>query len=373
LMNGITFLQTLNISHRDLKPENMMLDDENKVKIVDFGLATDISKVLDSEEEKQEPNKPLVEVSQLMMTIGGTKPYMAPEILQGLSQKTEKNPRNSFKSDAFSFGLIMMELGNMELLKREGNQAKWEETIKNKLKLMRRNYSKKITDQEKKELKVMLEIIEACTKYEPKERPDFIEIFGKWLGGENPQRIKLHVLIQDYKLEEMNYDVKNAARLAKQRKEMAENIEVLKEENRRIHEELSNNLELKKKYSEDFGKISKENEDIGEKMDLFKGEIQVLKEENEKLHEELISNLELKKRYSEDLGKILEENEGMQEKMELLKGENKKMLTEMKLLKNELDERKLKEKELLIENADLKKKMKEMTLELENQKMKISM
>ena len=217
LMNGITFLQTLNISHRDLKPENLMLDDQNKVKIVDFGQATDISKLLDSEEEKQEPNKPLVEVSQLMMTVVGTKPYMAPEILLGFSQKMEKNTRNSFKSDVFSFGLIMMELGNLELLKREENQAQWEETIQNKLKLIRRNYRKNITDHEKKELKVMLEIIEACTKYEPKERPDFFEIFGKWLL-ENPQKLKLHVLIQDYKLEEMNYDVKKAAGLLKKGK-----------------------------------------------------------------------------------------------------------------------------------------------------------
>ena len=127
-----------------------MLDDQNKAKIVDFGLATDISKFLNSEEEKQETNKPMVEVSQLMMTLGGTKPYMAPEILQGFSQKMEKNARNSFKSDVFSFGLIIMELGNLDLLKREGNQSKWEETIKNKLKLMRRNYHKKITGSGKK-------------------------------------------------------------------------------------------------------------------------------------------------------------------------------------------------------------------------------
>ena len=315
LMNGITFLQTLNISHRDLKPENLMLDDQNKVKIVDFGQATDISKLLDSEEEKQEPNKPLVEVSQLMMTVVGTKPYMAPEILLGFSQKMEKNTRNSFKSDVFSFGLIMMELGNLELLKREGNQAKWEETIQIKLKLMRRNYRKKITDQEKKELKVMFEIIQACTKYEPNERPDFIEIFGKWLGGrENPQRIKLHVLIQDYKLEEMNYDVNNTARLAKERKEMAENIEVLKEDNQRINEQLTINLELKKKYSEDLGKISKNNKDRGEKMEQLKREIQVLKEEKEQLQE---SNLELKNKHSEDLAKISKENEEIREKIEI--------------------------------------------------------
>jgi 5'-AMP-activated protein kinase catalytic alpha subunit len=39
LINGIDYLHQLNIVHRDLKPENMLLDAQNNIKIVDFGLS----------------------------------------------------------------------------------------------------------------------------------------------------------------------------------------------------------------------------------------------------------------------------------------------------------------------------------------------
>lgn len=38
LLSALTYLHNMGIVHRDLKPENLLLDDENNLKIIDFGL-----------------------------------------------------------------------------------------------------------------------------------------------------------------------------------------------------------------------------------------------------------------------------------------------------------------------------------------------
>lgn len=39
LISGIEYIHKLGIVHRDLKPENLLLDHNNCIKIVDFGLS----------------------------------------------------------------------------------------------------------------------------------------------------------------------------------------------------------------------------------------------------------------------------------------------------------------------------------------------
>jgi len=39
MIDGIEYLGKLKIAHRDLKPENLLLDHNNNIKIVDFGLS----------------------------------------------------------------------------------------------------------------------------------------------------------------------------------------------------------------------------------------------------------------------------------------------------------------------------------------------
>jgi len=39
ILNGVEYIHKLRIVHRDLKPENLLLDDNQNIKIVDFGLS----------------------------------------------------------------------------------------------------------------------------------------------------------------------------------------------------------------------------------------------------------------------------------------------------------------------------------------------
>lgn len=65
IISGVEYLHKLNIVHRDLKPENLLLDSENNIKIVDFGLS---NKYKDG---------------QLLKTACGSPCYAAPEMIAG--------------------------------------------------------------------------------------------------------------------------------------------------------------------------------------------------------------------------------------------------------------------------------------------------
>ena len=86
------------IVHRDLKPENIMVNREERVKILDFGLATPAG-------WEQSEDKGTLDASELMTqpgTILGTVGYMSPQ--QAAGQRVD------FRSDQFSFGVILYEM-----------------------------------------------------------------------------------------------------------------------------------------------------------------------------------------------------------------------------------------------------------------------
>lgn len=78
------------IVHRDLKPENVMIDDEGRARILDFGIA----RIVDTEDQGQRLTDPGAAV--------GTPAYMAPEQLQG-------DPVDR-RADIFAFGILVYEL-----------------------------------------------------------------------------------------------------------------------------------------------------------------------------------------------------------------------------------------------------------------------
>jgi len=85
ICKGMSSAQQVNVVHRDLKPANILIDDDNQVKIVDFGLAAAAT----------EMDSRITKTGILV----GTPTYMAPEQARGEEIDS--------RTDIYSLGVIM--------------------------------------------------------------------------------------------------------------------------------------------------------------------------------------------------------------------------------------------------------------------------
>lgn len=108
ILDAVEYMHSRGVIHRDLKPENVLLDDQMRVKITDFGTA----KLLDLptiDTSIKDPNEyPYVDKSiesnenSRANSFVGTAEYVSPELL------TDKSAFKS--SDLWAFGCILFQL-----------------------------------------------------------------------------------------------------------------------------------------------------------------------------------------------------------------------------------------------------------------------
>ena len=83
VVNAVYYLHNNNIIHRDIKPENILIGDDNKIKLCDFGWAKELT-------------------LENRSTFCGTVEYMAPEIVE--------NENYDYSVDIWSLGILLYEL-----------------------------------------------------------------------------------------------------------------------------------------------------------------------------------------------------------------------------------------------------------------------
>ena len=98
IVRGLTAAHEKGIIHRDLKPENLFITKDERVKILDFGLAKLRASSLEASGTEDATRRAITNPGMVMGTVG----YMSPEQVRG--QLTDH------RSDIFSFGAILHEM-----------------------------------------------------------------------------------------------------------------------------------------------------------------------------------------------------------------------------------------------------------------------
>ena len=106
LADALTTAHDQGIVHRDLKPANIMVSDDGRVRVLDFGLAKLREQAAGVAGQSELPTvgeaAPLTEEGRIL----GTMPYMSPEQLEGKDVDS--------RSDIFSLGAVVYEMATGE-------------------------------------------------------------------------------------------------------------------------------------------------------------------------------------------------------------------------------------------------------------------
>ena len=180
---GMMYLHQHNVIHRDLKPDNVLLDNDLRPHITDFGL----SKFFKTGNSK------------IQSQACGTPVYKAPEIIAS-------NTQYDTKADVYAYGILMFEVltqlppyplyANGQLTEYQLNE-----------KVVNEDYRPEFTVPIKESHK---QLIEQCLAKDPTQRPTFEVIFNK-LGFNHDIKASFNLFRQftdadDYYLDDIDID-----------------------------------------------------------------------------------------------------------------------------------------------------------------------
>jgi hypothetical protein len=98
IVSGLSAAHERGIVHRDLKPENLFITKDDRVKILDFGLAKLRHSAAEQNGSEDATRKAITNPGVVMGTVG----YMSPEQVRGHA--------TDHRSDLFSFGAVLHEM-----------------------------------------------------------------------------------------------------------------------------------------------------------------------------------------------------------------------------------------------------------------------
>ncbi len=150
IAEGLAKAHEAGIAHRDLKPENLMVTQDGLVKILDFGLVKN-----SPPGESSEDNSTLTASETRPGSILGTPGYMSPEQAGG-------HPAD-FRSDQFSFGLVMYEIVT-------GKRAFRRNTAAETMTAILREHAEPIAAQNPDAPAPLCWAVERCLEKEPEKR-----------------------------------------------------------------------------------------------------------------------------------------------------------------------------------------------------------
>ena len=88
ICEALEYIHSLGVVHRDLKPENIIIDDKDRIKLIDFGIASQVGA----------RRLTFGKLSQVM----GTPDYISPEQVKG--------KRGNGRSDIYALGVMLYEI-----------------------------------------------------------------------------------------------------------------------------------------------------------------------------------------------------------------------------------------------------------------------